>query len=148
MTVSVGEVVLNSPSLKLLGLYQGESGVAGQQFIDGGFTAIYGPVGGKSLTLTATLDSTQKGDVLQGWYTWADILALRALPYAPQLLIHPLLDELGETEVRVFFDKTSLDGLTQYTKERGPYVNPNVSATYPGTDILLKWYGNLNFYRV
>lgn len=148
MTISYGSVTFGNSSLKLDGVLSPPEGIVDYQFLGGGYRPLFGDVGGQQISLTAVLDSTDGGDRLVGWYTWADILALRAAPNSPQQFVHPLLTELGLTGVTAVLDKSSLNGLTQYVKGRGAYINPSITTTYYGTDVLLKWYGVLNFRRM
>lgn len=144
-----GSHTFTSPDLIPLGLNSGKERFAGQQFISGGYRVYPAEVFGQDFTLTATLDTTGAADQLLGAIRWSDILALRAMPNAPQTFSHPRLAALGAGDIVAQFDKTSLDNLTFYSL--GGYnepINPAIDGVYPGADLLLLWYGVLNFKRV
>lgn len=144
-----GSHTFTSSDLIPTGLDSGKDRFVGQQFLSGGYRPYASEILGQDFTLTATLDTTGTKEQLFGAIRWADILALRAMPNSPQTFSHSRLISLGESSIVAQFDKTSLDNLTFYDFGRcGEPVNPSVDAVYPGTDLLLIWYGVLNFKRV
>ncbi|MBW2688303.1 MAG: hypothetical protein JRC99_00040 [Deltaproteobacteria bacterium] len=143
-----GSHAFTSPDLIPKGLDSGKDRFTSQQFLSGGFRTYASVIKGQPFTLSATLDSTGTEDKLMGVIRWADILALRAMPNTHQSFSHSRLVALGETDVTAKFDKTSLDNLTFYDPNgMGEPINPAVDSVYPRTDLLLCWYGVLNFIR-
>lgn len=144
-----GSHTFTSPDLMLKGLDSGTDRFVGQQFLDGGYRTYAFEVLGQDFTLSATLDTTGTENKMMGAFRWSDILALRAMSNSPQTFSHSRLTSLGEDGIIAKFDKTSLDNLTFYDfGGRGEPINPDVDTVYHGTDLLLLWYGVLNFKRV
>lgn len=144
-----GSHTFTSSDLIPKGLDSGKDRFLGQQFLSGGFRTYAAELNGLPFTLSAILDTTGTADKLMGAIRWADIVALRAMPNSPQPFSHSRLLSLGVTGVTAQFDKTSLDNLTFYDfGGHGEPINPSVDTVYPGTDLLLMWYGVLNFIRI
>lgn len=147
--ITFGSHTFTSPDLQLTGLDSGKDRFIGQQFISGGYRPYAAEVLGQNFTLSAILDTTDTKDQMFGAIRWADIVALRDIPNSPQSFSHSRLTSLGEDGIIAQFDKTSLDNLTFYDfGGHGEPINPAADPVYPGTDLLLMWYGVLNFKRI
>lgn len=145
MVIAIGALTLSSGYLKCQGLVAPAEAMTEYYFVGGGYEANFNTMTGKNFSFQATLAADTRGDVLQGSYTWADILAMRTLPNYPQVIQHPKITELGLDGITAVVHKVDLDALTQYNGKRGEYIDQTATSMYPGTTDLLRWYGTINF---
>ena len=148
MGITFGNFTFASPDLVLSGMDAPSSAFLPYRFLDGGADVAIGHVGGQVFSLSAILSTTGDRPALEGLFRWSDRVAMAAMPDSPQPFNHPYMDALGIDQVTAVFDKTSLSGLVQYNFDVLAHVGPSETATYPGTDDLLLYYGVLNFIRI
>lgn len=153
MAVRFGSVNLND-CLLINGINLHTEGFLAQPLVNGGLDINTGPVSGQVISLMAAVDTSTGDNVLVGGYTLAQLNALVAQGTTQQLY-HPNLEQKGINGITCFFDKSSIENLVIWGYESG--LNGYSEATtygdvYPGnfikSNLLLQWYGNLNFIRM